>query len=364
MTGAELGPVVHAGPVGTVQCKNIWKVFGPNPTQFFSNTSMQNPTEFEGTGHIAAVRDVTLDVENGETFVIMGLSGSGKSTLVRCISLLIKPTRGSVVFEGLDLTTLPGKELNRIRRSRMGMVFQSHALFPHETVMGNVAFPLEIQRVDPKQSKKRAHEMISLVGLNGRENDFPYALSGGERQRVGIARALSPDPHVLLLDEPFSALDPLIRRELQQEVMRLQSVLRKTIIFITHDFDEAIRLADRIAIMKGGQLIQVDTPENIVLHPANDYVREFTKEIARAKVVTAGSVMHPLSGEPKAGLLVRTNQTIEQISKDMLIGEADAVVVDDQGEKVGQLSRRDVVDVLLNLTHTDSGHAPTPDPSP
>ena len=217
----------------------------------------------------------------------MGLSGSGKSTLVRCLSRLIEPTAGEIIFEGRDLLKATERELIEIRRHKMGMVFQHFALLPHQTVLGNVAFPLAIQGIDRATREARARKIIELVGLKGRELYFPRQLSGGQQQRVGIARSLAVEPEIWFLDEPFSALDPLIRREMQDEFLRLQNMLRKTIVFITHDFDEAIRLADRIAIMKDGEIIQIGTPEELVTRPATDYVREFTRDVQRAKVISA-----------------------------------------------------------------------------
>ena len=221
----------------------------------------------------------------------MGLSGCGKSTLVRCLSRLIEPTKGEVMFNGQDLLKANDKDLINIRRHKMGMVFQHFALLPHLTVLGNIAFPLEVQGVERKVREQRAMEVIELVGLKGRERYYPRELSGGQQQRVGIARSLAVEPEIWFLDEPFSALDPLIRREMQDEFLRLQNVLHKTIVFITHDFEEAIRLADRIAIMQEGEIIQVGTPEELVLRPETEYVSEFTRGIPRAKVLTARAVM-------------------------------------------------------------------------
>ena len=221
----------------------------------------------------------------------MGLSGSGKSTLLRCMSKLIQPTDGQVFFEGKDLLKASDKELIEIRRHKMGMVFQHFALLPHRTVLQNVAFPLEVQGIEPIKREDRAKEVIKLVGLEGREKYYPRELSGGQQQRVGLARSLAVEPDVWFLDEPFSALDPLIRKEMQDEFLRLQEKLQKTIMFITHDFDEALKLADRIAIMKDGIIEQLDTPANIVLNPATEYVRKFTEEVPREKVLVIEDVM-------------------------------------------------------------------------
>jgi glycine betaine/proline transport system ATP-binding protein len=231
-----------------LSCRNLWKVFGPNAAKFMHERDGKATTvELDKAGLVGAVRNTTLDVREGEIFIVMGLSGSGKSTLVRCLSRLIEPTTGELTFDGKDLLKASEAELIDIRRHKMGMVFQHFALLPHLTVLENVAFPLSIQGIGKAEREARAHKMIDLVSLNGREHHFPSELSGGQQQRVGIARSLAVEPEIWFLDEPFSALDPLIRREMQTELIRLQSVLKKTVVFITHDFDEAIRLADRIA---------------------------------------------------------------------------------------------------------------------
>src|SRR3990172_2278961 len=283
-------------------CRGVWKLYGRGAERALDAPGA-NPSlgELRAAGLIGAVRDASLDVVEGEIFVIMGLSGSGKSTLVRCLSRLIGPTAGAGLFEGRDLLKASERELIEIRRHKMGMVFQHFALLPHLTVLGNVAFPLEIQGVTRAERERRAREVIELVGLGGRELDYPRQLSGGQQQRVGIARSLAVKPEIWLLDEPFSALDPLIRREMQSELMRLQSVLKKTIVFITHDFDEAITLADRIAIIKNCEIIQIGTPEDLVLHPATEYVAEFTRDVQRAKVMSAGRLMRAVNGTQDYG---------------------------------------------------------------
>ena len=236
-------------------------------------------------------------MREGEIFIVMGLSGSGKSTLVRCLSRLIEPTTGELTFDGKDLLKASEAELINIRRHKMGMVFQHFALLPHLTVLENVAFPLSIQGIGRTEREARAHQMIDLVSFNGREHHFPSELSGGQQQRVGIARSLAMETEIWFLDEPFSALDPLIRREMQTELIRLQNVLKKTVVFITHDFDEAIRLADRIAIMKDGEIIQIGTPEDLVNNPATSYVAEFTADVNRAKVLSARALMEPATAK-------------------------------------------------------------------
>ena len=260
-----------------ISCRNIWKLYGENPEKFL-NVNNNNPSieQIKKENYIPAVRDATIDVKTSEILVIMGLSGSGKSTLLRCMSKLIQPTYGQVFFENKDLLKASDKELIEIRRHKMGMVFQHFALLPHRTVLQNVAFPLEVQGLNDVKREKRAKEVIKLVGLEGREKYYPRELSGGQQQRVGLARSLAVEPDVWFLDEPFSALDPLIRKEMQNEFLRLQNMLKKTIVFITHDFDEAIRLADRIAIMYEGLIVQVGTTEELITKPATDYVAEFT----------------------------------------------------------------------------------------
>ncbi len=272
-------------------CRHLWKLYGPHPERLVQ--ARADLAAIRASHHVGAVRDVGLDIGEGEIFVIMGLSGSGKSTLVRCLSRLVEPTAGEILYDGEDLLKASPQRMIQIRRHRMGMVFQHFALLPHLTVLENVAFPLEVQGMAPAARNARAREVIQLVGLQGREGHFPRQLSGGQQQRVGIARSLAVEPDLWFLDEPFSALDPLIRREMQDEFLRIQRQLKKTIVFITHDFDEAIRLADRIAIMKDGALVQVATPEDLVLTPADDYVRAFTAHVARAKVVTLGRICTP-----------------------------------------------------------------------
>ena len=269
-----------------ISAKNVWKLFGSAPEAYLKDMPAgRSFDEIRSDGYIAGVKDVSIEVARGEMLVIMGLSGSGKSTLVRCFSRLHDITGGTIEVEGQDIMSLSEKELIELRRNKMGMVFQSFGLLPHRTVLDNVAFPLEMRGQDKHARRERALEVIKLVGLEGREDYFPRELSGGQQQRVGIARSLAIEPDIWFLDEPFSALDPLIRREMQDEFLRLQQLLNKTIVFITHDFDEALRLADRIAIMKDGAVEQCDTPDQIVLHPATEYVRKFTEEIDKARVV-------------------------------------------------------------------------------
>jgi glycine betaine/proline transport system ATP-binding protein len=278
----------------------------------------------------------------------MGLSGSGKSTLVRCLSRLIESTHGQIYFENSDLRKMSDKELIDLRRHKMGMVFQNFALLPHMTVFGNVMFPLEIQGSKKDEIKKKALKVIELVGLKGRENYFPKELSGGQQQRVGIARSLAVDPEVWFLDEPFSALDPLIRKEMQDEFLRLQNLLHKTIIFITHDFDEAIKLADRIAIMKDGLIIQVGTPEQLVINPATNYVKEFTNDILRSKVLTASSIMEKISNKTNNYIKINEKSVVESFAADLIDNNKNALVVNDENKEVGIITKEKVIDILIN----------------
>jgi glycine betaine/proline transport system ATP-binding protein len=328
-------------------CRGVWKLFGPHAAETLRRLGPgADPAALAAAGLVPAVRNVDLTVGEGEIFVIMGLSGSGKSTLVRCLSRLIEPTAGEILFHGRNLLTASEAEMIALRRHKMGMVFQHFALLPHMTVLQNVAFPLEVQGMGRAEREDRAARMIGLVGLSGREDAFPRQLSGGQQQRVGIARSLAADPELWFLDEPFSALDPLIRREMQDEFIRLQSVLRKTIVFITHDFDEAIRLADRIAIMKDGAIVQAGTPEDLVLNPATDYVREFTRAVARAKVVKAGSVMSPANGvADRPRIPARTS--VAEAAPLFRDGTEAVAVTDAEGRVVGQLDRVTVVDLML-----------------
>ena len=276
-----------------IRCRNLWKVFGRNPARVLRelDPALSRKEVQERTGHVIAVKDVSFEVQQGETFVVMGLSGSGKSTLVRCISRLVEPTSGQIVIDGADVTAMSDRQLIDLRRHKMSMVFQHFGLLPHRRVVDNVAYGLEVQGMAKTERLKKAEEVLELVGLAGWENNYPRELSGGMQQRVGLARALAVDPEIMLFDEPFSALDPLIRREMQDELLRLQDVVRKTMIFITHDFLEAIKMGDHIAIMKDGEFVQIGTPEEVVARPADDYVRAFSEDVPRHKVLNASSIM-------------------------------------------------------------------------
>ncbi|MEP3632904.1 MAG: glycine betaine/L-proline ABC transporter ATP-binding protein [Shimia thalassica] len=279
-----------------ISVEGLWQVFGENTqTALREARNAVDQTAIAdtlvGRGLIPAVRDANFEVRKGELFVIMGLSGSGKSTLIRCISRLLEPTAGAVHIDGEDILQADEKRLIDLRRNKLGMVFQHFGLFPHMTVTDNVAFPLKMQGASKKDRVARAAEVLEMVGLEGREDAYPRQLSGGQRQRVGIARSLAVNPDIWFLDEPFSALDPLIRRQLQDEFLHIQATLKKSIVFITHDIAEALKLADRIAIMKDGEIVQIGTPEEIVLRPVNDYVAEFSKDVPKGRHACVESVM-------------------------------------------------------------------------
>ena len=332
-----------------IKCESVYKIFGLNAKKMFQNANGRVDAEvFQKAGCVVGVNNASFELFEGEILVIMGLSGSGKSTLLRCISRLTNATSGKISINGNDLLSMGNKDLIELRRNKMGMVFQSFALLPHKTVLENIAFPLQIKGSSTKESVSRAMEMVSLVGLSGRENYFPRELSGGQQQRVGIARSLAVKPDIWFLDEPFSALDPLIRKEMQDEFLRLQGVLDKTILFVTHDFDEALRLADRIAIMKDGIIEQIDTPAKIVLRPATEYVRKFTQDVPREKVLKIESIMDPIKDNHKLGdLRVSKDSLIEGVAELVLSQAAKIGVVDASGNLVGSLDNLKVIKVLF-----------------
>ncbi len=279
-----------------IAVEDLWQVFGENAASALRDARGAGDDkaiakELKDKTLIPAVRAANFEVKSGELFVIMGLSGSGKSTLIRCISRLIEPTAGSVRIDGEDILQASDKRLIDLRRHKLGMVFQHFGLFPHMTVADNVAFPLKMQGAGKAERRARALEVLELVGLKGREDTYPRNLSGGQRQRVGIARSLAVNPDIWFLDEPFSALDPLIRRQLQDEFLNIQATLKKSIVFITHDIQEALKLADRIAIMRDGEIVQIGTPEEIVLHPVDDYVAEFSKDVPKGRHACVESIL-------------------------------------------------------------------------
>lgn len=277
-----------------VEVKNLYKVFGPTPQKVIPKIKegISKQELLEETDHGIGVNNASFQVHEGEMFVIMGLSGSGKSTLIRCINRLIEPTAGEIIIDGQNITKVNMSELREVRRKKISMVFQNFALMPHKTIVENAAFGLEIQGVSNEERLAKAMECLELVGLKGYENSMPSELSGGMQQRVGLARALATDSDILLMDEAFSALDPLIRKEMQDELIDIQSKMQKTIIFITHDLDEALKIGDRIAIMKDGVIVQIGEPEDILKNPADDYVKEFVQGVNRTKILTAASVMN------------------------------------------------------------------------
>ncbi|MDX3247117.1 glycine betaine/L-proline ABC transporter ATP-binding protein [Streptomyces sp. ME18-1-4] len=294
----------------------LWKIFGPKADRIPADPELASlaPAELRSrTGCTAAVRDVSFDVRKGEVFVVMGLSGSGKSTLVRCLTRLIEPTAGTIAVDGEDVRAMDRTRLRELRRHRAAMVFQHFGLLPHRTVLDNVAYGLEIQGVGRAERRARAKDVVAKVGLDGMEQRRPAQLSGGQRQRVGLARALAVDPEVLLFDEPFSALDPLIRRDMQEEVVRLHREEGRTMVFITHDLSEALKLGDRIALMRDGRVVQLGTPEEIVGSPADDYVREFVRDVPREQVLTVRTAMRPATaGEAGSGPAVSPATTVSQ----------------------------------------------------
>ena len=338
-----------ASEQSVIKCESVYKIFGANAKQMLENASGNvDAKTFQEAGCIVGVNNASFDVSKGELLVIMGLSGSGKSTLLRCISRLTDATSGKIFIDGQDLLSLKNKELIELRRNKMGMVFQSFALLPHKTVLENIAFPLQIKGLKTQDSVSKAMDMVKLVGLDGRENYFPRELSGGQQQRVGIARSLAVEPDVWFLDEPFSALDPLIRKEMQDEFLRLQSSLKKTILFITHDFDEALRLADRIGIMKDGIIEQLDTPANIVLNPATEYVRKFTQEVPREKVLKIEAVMDPITDEQNlSDFKVSKDAIIETVAEKILGQEKPIAVTDSNQQIVGIVKPAKIIHVVF-----------------
>ncbi|MFD8300314.1 glycine betaine/L-proline ABC transporter ATP-binding protein [Streptomyces bauhiniae] len=335
----------------------LWKVFGPKPERVPADPELAalSPAELRAeTGCTAAVRDVSFEVRKGEVFVVMGLSGSGKSTLVRCLTRLIEPTAGSIVIDGEDVRAMDRGRLRELRRHRAAMVFQHFGLLPHRTVLDNVAYGLEIQGMGRAERREKAAEVVAKVGLAGMEKRRPGQLSGGQRQRVGLARALAVDPEVLLFDEPFSALDPLIRRDMQDEVARLHSEEGRTMVFITHDLTEALKLGDRIALMRDGRVVQLGTPEEIVNSPADDYVREFVRDVPREQVVTCRTAMRPASlEEAGSGPAVRPEAPVAEAIEAVARAGEPARVMDD-GTCMGVVDS----DALLNVVAGTGTAAP------
>ncbi|QIE44314.1 betaine/proline/choline family ABC transporter ATP-binding protein [Pseudohalocynthiibacter aestuariivivens] len=339
-----------------ISCRGVWQVFGPNAKSKLkealnaSGGDAQTAADrLRQDGLIPAVQDASFDVNRGELFVIMGLSGSGKSTIVRCISRLVEATGGQIDIDGQSILEASKAQMIELRRRKLGMVFQHFGLFPHMTVAENVAFPLKMQGQGKRDRLARAHEVINLVGLDGREASYPRQLSGGQRQRVGIARSLAVNPDIWFLDEPFSALDPLIRRQLQDEFINIQATLKKSIVFITHDIAEALKIADRIAIMRDGRIVQIGTPTEIVLKPVDDYVREFSKDVVKGRHARISSVLRPLSEAPDnmpddPG--IRQDMTLEEALGACISLYEPVPVHDAQGRVIGVVHPSDLAAAL------------------
>ncbi|ATN37278.1 ABC transporter ATP-binding protein (plasmid) [Rhizobium sp. ACO-34A] len=337
-------PVEAAPSDAIISCRNLWKVYGNGASGLTGDLDL-TPEEIAARGWVAAVRNASLQIRRGEVFVIMGLSGSGKSTMVRLLTRLIDATAGQIMVDGQDMLQLNDQKLLELRKRKMGMVFQHFALLPNRTVLGNIAFPLQIRGASPQECEARARELVEVVGLKGRENNYPSQLSGGQQQRVGIARSLAGDPELWFLDEPFSALDPLIRNDLQDELLRLQSKLGKTVVFITHDLDEAIKLADRIAIMDHGEIVQIATPEELVLNPANDFIRRFTSKVPLAKVVKVGTIAIRKPDLPSILPTVDEASTVEEVASAFRDHQG-PIGVTSSGKLVGTVDRDQLYRVL------------------
>ncbi|MEU1533336.1 quaternary amine ABC transporter ATP-binding protein [Streptomyces fagopyri] len=344
------------GPVFSVD--GLWKVFGPRPERVPADPELAalTPAELRSrTGCTAAVRDVGFDVRKGEVFVVMGLSGSGKSTLVRCLTRLIEPTAGTIAIDGEDVRAMDRARLRELRRHRAAMVFQHFGLLPHRSALDNVAYGLEIQGVGKAERRERAAAVVAKVGLEGMEHRKPGQLSGGQQQRVGLARALAVDPEVLLFDEPFSALDPLIRRDMQEEVVRLHHDEGRTMVFITHDLNEALRLGDRIALMRDGSIVQLGTPEEIVGSPADDYVREFVRDVPREQVMTVRTAMRAASADEAArGPAVAPETTVSQ-AIEAVARSGDPARVMEKGRCLGVVDSAALLGVVAGTDATARG---------
>ena len=330
-----------------IRTRDLWKVYGPHASRLVGSADAElTRAELEAkTGCVIAMRDITMYVAAGEVFVVMGLSGSGKSTLIRCLTRLIEPTSGTVEIGGVDVTKASKQELLNVRRNSVSMVFQHFGLLPHRSLLDNVAFGLEVRGNDKAQRREKAEEVLALVGLGGLGGRKPDQLSGGMQQRVGLARALATEAPVLLFDEPFSALDPLIRRDMQDEVARLQREVRKTMVFITHDLSEALRLGDRIAIMRDGRFVQVGTPEEVVGAPADEYVRNFVRDVPRSHVVSVDSIMEP-GGAGPYGLSVPSGTKVRDVVRLLVESELPVRVVDTAGTTLGSVDRVGVLGVI------------------
>jgi glycine betaine/proline transport system ATP-binding protein len=344
-----------------IEISNVWKIFGTQADaalRAIQEEGLGKAEVLETYNAVVGVADVSFEVKKGEIFCVMGLSGSGKSTLVRHFNRLLEPTSGKIVIHGTDVMGLGTQDLMDFRNRKIGMVFQNFALLPHRSVLDNVAMPLEIRNINKNERMRRAANMLKTVELDAWGNKYAHELSGGMQQRVGLARALAADPDVLLMDEPFSALDPLIRRQLQDEFIKLSAVMQKTTMFITHDLDEAVRIGDRIAIMRDGRVVQIGTAEDIVMHPADDYVADFVAGISRLKIVRAHAVMQPLEeyvakkGQPSEDA-PRVNES-ESLSTliQLAIDDDSPIVVVDDGVEVGVITRPDILQTVIEGAET------------
>ena len=335
-----------------IEINNVYKIFGNNPNSVLPmvKDGATKETVLEETGHTVGLDNVSLKIQEGETFVCMGLSGSGKSTLIRHLNRLIDPTDGEILIEGTNVMSLNTESLIDFRRHKMSMVFQRFGLFPHKTVLQNVGYGLEMQGIDENKRNGIAMDKIQAVGLNGFENQFPAQLSGGMQQRVGLARALATDTDIMLMDEAFSALDPLIRSDMQKQLIDLQSELKKTIVFITHDLDESLRLGDHIGILNHGKLVQVGTPVDIIMNPADDYVKAFVKDVNRTKVIKAKTIMKSkenVNGIDKNNLVtVKEDQFIEEFLPQVVCTNANCEVVDKSGNVTGYITNKELQKTL------------------
>ena len=331
-----------------IEINNVYKIFGGNPKSVLPQVKEGATKDeiLENTGHTVGLDNVSLKIEEGETFVCMGLSGSGKSTLIRHLNRLIDPTDGEILIEGTNVMNLNKEQLIEFRRHKMSMVFQRFGLFPHKTVIQNVGYGLEMQGKAEEERNKISMEKINAVGLNGFENQYPAQLSGGMQQRVGLARALATDTDIMLMDEAFSALDPLIRSDMQKQLIDLQSQLKKTIVFITHDLDESLRLGDHIGILNAGKLVQVGTPEEIIMNPADDYVKAFVKDVNRAKVIKAKIIMkkpNEVSNIDKSNVIkVYEDQFIEEFLPQIVCSNSNCEVVDKTGNIKGYITNQEL----------------------
>ena len=344
-----------------IEVSNVWKIFGTQADaalRAIREEGLGKAEVLETYNAVVGVADVSLDVRKGEIFCVMGLSGSGKSTLVRHFNRLLEPTDGKIVIHGTDVMGLSPRELQDFRNHKIGMVFQNFALLPHRSVLDNVAMPLEIRNMNKNQRMRRAADMLKTVELDAWGNKYAHELSGGMQQRVGLARALAADPEVLLMDEPFSALDPLIRRQLQDEFIKLSAVMKKTTMFITHDLDEAVRIGDRIAIMRDGRVVQIGTAEDIVMHPADDYVADFVAGISRLKIVRAHAVMQPMEkyvanvGQPPDNApRVNEDESLNRLIQ-LAIDDDAPIVVCDAGAEVGVITRPDILQTVIEGAET------------